>query len=202
VAAGHKVSVAGFDVTQAQAARDGVAVIEQNSGPIDILVNNAGLYSFGPIESVTVEEFHRLFNVNVLGVMLTIRAASKAFGERGGSIINIGSNVSSLLGPASVIYAASKCAVDGVTGVMARELAGRKIRVNSINPGPTETEGVRAMMGTMGAMGREMTGKLLESTPLGRLGQPADIGPIAVFLASAGAGWITGETIVASGGMR
>ncbi len=101
-----------------------------------------------------------------------------------------------------MIYAASKCAVDGITSVMARELAGRKIRVNSINPGPTETEGVRAMQAAMGPVSREMAGKMLESIPLGRLGQPADIGPIAVFLASAGAGWITGEIIVASGGMR
>jgi 3-oxoacyl-[acyl-carrier protein] reductase len=168
---------------------------------VDIVVNNAGVYGFSPIESFTPEEYRRQFDTNVLGVMQMIQAATLAFaanGGRGGSILNIGSNITALLPPGSLIYAASKCAVDGLTIVMSRELASRHIRVNSINPGPTATEGTRAL----GTPDAEQSRSLLSMIPLGRIGQPADIGPVAVFLSSPAAAWITGETILASGGMR
>lgn len=165
---------------------------------LDILVNNAAVYTFGPLESVTVEEFHRQFDTNVLGVMLTIGEAVKAFGQKGGSIINIGSTASRITDAGSLIYTATKSAVDGITGVMARELASRNIRVNSINPGPTETEGAR----TLGVIGSDLERQFVARTPLGRMGQPTDIAPIAVFLASPEAGWLTGETLLASGGLR
>jgi 3-oxoacyl-[acyl-carrier protein] reductase len=170
-------------------------------GHVDIVVNNAGVYAFGLLENVTPEEMRRQFDLNVFGLVLTMQAAARAFqasGERGGSIINIGSNISNMLSPGSVIYSASKAAVDAITQVTARELAGRNIRVNSINPGPTATEGVRAMRMPEGASQKG----LIDMIPMGRIGQPSDIGPVAVFLASPAAAWITGEIILASGGMR
>ncbi len=167
-------------------------------GQVTVLVNNAGVYSFGPLESVTVEEIQRQLATNVTGVLLTIREAGRAFGDGGGSIVNIGSAASSLRTAGGALYTATKCAVDGITGVMARELAPRKIRVNSINPGPTATEGAAAM----GVLGGDIEKGMIATIPLGRMGQPADIGPVAVFLASAASGWLTGEILVASGGLR
>jgi 3-oxoacyl-[acyl-carrier protein] reductase len=167
-------------------------------GRLDTLVNNAGVYKFTPIEDVTAEEFHSLFNLNVLGLILASKEAVKSFGPEGGSIINVGSAVTSLNPPTSSVYTATKGAVDSVTRVLAKELGPKKIRVNSINPGMVETEGTH----TAGFIGSDFQ-KFAESTaPLGRIGQTKDISPVAVFLASDDASWLTGELVVASGGMR
>ena len=167
-------------------------------GSLDVLVNNAGVYKFEPLEAVTEEEFHRQFNTNVLGLLLATREAVKYFGSRGGSVINIGSVVSRLTPPTSSVYSATKGAVDAVTAVLSKELGPRKIRVNSINPGGVETEGLH----TMGIIGSDFQKQIIAATPLGRFGQPDDIAPIAVFLASENSGWLTGETLLASGGYR
>jgi 3-oxoacyl-[acyl-carrier protein] reductase len=167
-------------------------------GTLDVLVNNAGVYEFAPIGEITEEQFHRQFNTNVLGLILATQEAVKLFGAEGGSIINIGSTASSLTPPATAVYTATKGAVDAVTRVLAKELGPKKIRVNSINPGVVETEGVRAM----GVIGSDFQKQLEAQTPLGRIAQPGDIAPIAVFLASADSGWLTGETLLASGGLR
>lgn len=167
-------------------------------GGVDVLVNNAGIYQFGAIEDVTVEEFNRQFNTNVLGLLLVTKGAVKGFGEKGGSIINISSTVTRITPPGSSIYTATKGAVDSITQVLSKELGSRKIRVNSINPGIVETEGTH----TAGFIGSEFHTNAVNSTPLGRTGQPNDIAPIAVFLASDDSRWLTGETIIASGGVR
>lgn len=167
-------------------------------GGVDILVNNAGVYQFGAIEDVTVEEFNRQFNTNVLGLLLVTKGAVKNFGEKGGSIINIGSTVTRITPPGSSIYTATKGAVDSITQVLSKELGHKKIRVNAINPGMIETEGTH----TAGLIGSEFHTNAEKSAPLGRIGQPNDIAPIAVFLASDDSRWLTGETLVASGGIR
>jgi 3-oxoacyl-[acyl-carrier protein] reductase len=167
-------------------------------GALDILVNNAGVYEFFPLEAVTEEEFHRVFNTNVLGLILATREAVKHFGPKGGSVINIGSVVSTLTPPNSVVYTATKGAVDAVTRVLAKELGPKKIRVNSINPGGVETEGTHAA----GIVGSDFEKNAVAQTPLGRFGQPEDIAPVAVFLASEASGWLTGELLTASGGLR
>ncbi len=167
-------------------------------GSLDVLVNNAGVYQFSPLESVTEDEFHRQFNTNVLGLLLTTQEAAKHFGAEGGSVINIGSTASRTAPPMSAIYTATKSAVDAITHVLAKELAARKIRVNGINPGGVETEGTHAA----GVIGSDFAKQLVAQTPLGRMGQPEDIAPVAVFLASADSGWLTGEILLASGGLR
>jgi 3-oxoacyl-[acyl-carrier protein] reductase len=170
-------------------------------GPLDVLVNNAAVYKVElPLEKVTEEEFHREFNTNVLGPFLMIREAVKCFGPSGGSIINIGSLASQLFPPNQSIYTATKNAVDAITRALAKELGSKMIRVNSINPGATATEGARAA-GVIG-VGSDFEKQLLAMTPLGRIGQPSDIASIAVFLASDEASWLTGEIILASGGLR
>ena len=167
-------------------------------GKLDILVNNAGIYDFSPIEGVTEEHFHKQFNVNVLGPILASQAAVKHFGSAGGSIINI-SSVASTAAPANTsVYSATKGAVDALTKVLAKELGPRNIRVNSINPGMVETEGVHAG----GFIGSDFEKQLLSETPLGRIGQPSDVAPSAVFLASPDSAWITGESLLISGGLR
>lgn len=171
---------------------------EKAFGGVDILVNNAGVYQFGGIEDVTVEEFNRQFNTNVLGLLLTTKGAVKSFGNKGGSIINIGSLVSRITPPGSSIYTATKGAVDSITQVLSKELGSRNIRVNSINPGMVETEGTH----TAGFIGSEFHTNAIKSTPLGRTGQPQDIAQIAVFLATDDSRWLSGETIIASGGAR
>jgi len=163
-------------------------------GPIDILVNNAGI---GGIETVSEEEFHRHFNTNVLGVLLAIREALKHLASDGGSIINIGSVASRLTPPDNAVYAATKSAVDAITRVLAKELGPRKIRVNAISPGVVETEGTHAG----GIIGSDFERMAAQQTPLGRVGQPGDFAPVAVFLASDGARWVTGETLFVSGGL-
>ncbi len=169
-------------------------------GTLGILVNNAGVYTSMPLEAMTEEEFHREFNTNVLGPLLTIRESLKHFGPHGGSIINIGSAASTMRPPNYSIYAASKSALDAVTGVLAKELAAKKIRVNSINPGATLSEGTHTA-GLYG-VGSDFEKQLVAMTPLGRIGTPADIAKSAVFLASEDSDWLTGEIILASGGLR
>jgi 3-oxoacyl-[acyl-carrier protein] reductase len=167
-------------------------------GPVDVLVNNAGVFEFEPIEAVTEQEFHREFNINVLGSILTIQEALKHFGPEGGSVINISSIASESAVPNSVVYAATKSAVDSITRVLSKELGSRKIRVNTIAPGGVETEGVHRI----GIIGSEFQKNMVASTPMGRFGQPEDIAKVAVFLASPDAEWLTGERITASGGFR
>jgi 3-oxoacyl-[acyl-carrier protein] reductase len=167
-------------------------------GRLDVLVNNAGVYQFTPLEEITEESFHKLFNTNVLGLLLATKEAEKHFGDGGGSVINIGSAVTEIHPPTSAVYTATKGAVDAVTRVLAKELGPKKIRVNSINPGMVETEGTHAA----GFIGSDFQKDLEAQAPLGRIGQTDDIAPIAVFLASADSGWLTGELLIASGGLR
>jgi len=186
------------DVSKASDVRRLFAETQRAFGRLDVLVNNAGVYQFAALGEITEDQFHRQFNTNVLGLILATQEAAKLFGPEGGSIINIGSTASSLTPPATAVYTATKGAVDAVTHVLAKELGPRKIRVNSINPGMVETEGVH----TSGIIGSDFQKQLEAQTPLGRIAQPDDIAPIAVFLASADSGWLTGETLLASGGLR
>ncbi len=194
---GRAIAVQG-DVSKQADIHRLLAETKQAFGRLDVLVNNAGVYEFKPLSDVTEEHFHRQFNLNVLGLILTTQAAVKEMGSEGGSIINIGSAVSRILPPNSSVYSATKSAVDAVTGTLSKELGSRKIRVNSINPGLVETEGYTA--GGFG--GSEFEKMAVSQTPLGRTGQVEDIASIAVFLASADSGWLTGETLLAAGGMR
>lgn len=167
-------------------------------GTLDILVNNAGVYEFAPLENVTAEHFHKMFDLNVLGLILASQEAVKHFGPAGGSIINISSLASTLTLANWSVYSATKAAVDAVTGSLAKELGPRNIRVNSINPGLVETEGVHAA----GFAESDFRKQLESQTPLGRIGQTQDIAPAAVFLASSDSAWITGETLYITGGLR
>jgi 3-oxoacyl-[acyl-carrier protein] reductase len=194
---GKALAVQG-DVAKAADVKRLFAETNKAFGTLDVLVNNAGIYQFAPLESVTEEEFHREFNTNVLGLILATREAVKYFGDNGGSVINVGSVASRVTPPNTVVYSATKGAVDAVTGVLARELGPKKIRVNSINPGGVETEGTH----TAGVVGSDFQKQLIAQTPLGRFGQPDDIAPVAVFLASDDSGWLTGEVLKASGGLK
>jgi len=165
-------------------------------GRIDILVNNAGIYQFQPLDEITEDSFHRHFNTNVLGTLLTTKEAAKQFGPNGGSVINISSVASETATPTASVYSATKGAVDTLSRVLAAELGPRKIRVNVIAPGGVETEGTHAA----GVIGSDFEKSMISKTALGRLGQPDDIARIAVFLASDDSGWLTGERVVASGG--
>ena len=165
-------------------------------GKLDILVNNAGVFQFDPLESVTEEEFHREFNTNVLGPILLIKKSLEYFNGSGGNVINVSSVVSDNPPPNSVIYSATKGALDTVTKVLAKEFGARKIRVNTIAPGGVDTEGTRRV----GIIGSEFETQMISKTPLGRIGQPEDIARVAVFLASDESGWITGERLAVSGG--
>jgi 3-oxoacyl-[acyl-carrier protein] reductase len=198
LAKGGKAITAHGDVSKADDVKRLFAETKAAFGPVDILVNNAGVYQFAPIEEVTEAEFHREFNINVLGVFLATQEAVKHFGPEGGSIINISSTATSLDLPTASLYTATKSAVDSITRVLAKELGPRNIRVNTIAPGGVETEGLH----TLGIIGSDFEKQMVAQTPLGRLGQPGDIAPIAVFLASAESGWLTGETLSVSGGMR
>jgi 3-oxoacyl-[acyl-carrier protein] reductase len=169
-------------------------------GALDILVNNAGVYQAMPAEGLTEEEFHREINVNLLGPLLTIREALKHFSAAGGSVINIGSVASRAHPPGYSIYSASKAGLDAVTGVLAKELAPRKIRVNSVNPGATLSEGTKEA-GLYG-VDSDLEKQLVAMTPLGRIGTPRDIAKVVSFLASDDSNWLTGEVILASGGLR
>ncbi|WP_431822084.1 glucose 1-dehydrogenase [Burkholderia sp. F1] len=196
-AAGGRAVAVGGDVSKADDVQRIVDTAIETYGRLDVLVNNSGIYEFAPIEEITEAHFRRHFDTNVLGVLLTTQAAVKHLGE-GASIINISSVVTSITPPATAVYSGTKGAVDAITGVLARELGPRKIRVNAINPGVVVTEGTHSA----GVIGSDFETGALSQTPLGRLGQPDDIAAIAVFLASDEARWLTGERIVASGGMR
>ncbi len=174
------------------------AAAEKTFGKIDILVNNAGVYEFVPLEDTTEQQFHRMFDTNVLGMLLVTQEALKHFNSNGGSIINIGSLASSLTPPTAVVYNATKGAVDAITHTLAKELGPRKIRVNSVNPGMVITEGATAGGFTEGDFRKALEAQ----TPLGRIGQPDDIAPAAVFFASDDSKWVTGETLLVAGGLR
>ena len=182
------------DVSDGQAVEAMFEKIE----PVDLLVNNAGVYKFQPIEEVTEDEFHRQFNINVLGTILATREAMKHFGNNGGSVINITSVASGNAVPTASVYSATKGALESVTRVLAAELGSRNIRVNSIAPGGVETEGLHAT----GIKGSDFEQQMIDQTPLGRLGQPDDIAKVAVFLASDDSAWMTGERVQVSGGLR
>ena len=194
--AGGKAIAVSADVAK---TADAEALIDQavkKFGRLDIVVNNSGVYEFGAIDQVTEENFHKMFNINVLGLLLVTKAAVKHLKE-GASIINISSAVTSITPPNSAVYTGTKGAVDAITGVLAKELGPRKIRVNAVNPGIVETEGTT----TAGFIGSDFEKGLIAQTPLGRTGKPNDIATVATFLASDDSGWMTGELLVASGGL-
>jgi 3-oxoacyl-[acyl-carrier protein] reductase len=195
--AGGKAIAVGGNVSKAADVKTIMDAAVKTFGRLDILVNNSGVYEFGAIEAVTEENFHRMFNVNVLGVLLATQAAVKHM-NAGGSIINIGSAVSRIAPANSSVYTATKASVDAITGVLSKELGPKKIRVNSVNPGIVETEGTH----TAGFIGSDFEKGLVAQTPLGRTGQPGDIASVAVFLASENSAWLTGESIIAGGGLH
>jgi len=194
---GKAIAVQG-DVGKAAEVKRLFAEAKKAFGALDVLVNNAGVYSSSPLAEVTEEEFHRQFNVNVLGTLLSTKEALPLFGDKGGSVINVSSVVSESPVPGFAIYAGTKGAIDTITVGLSRELAAKKIRVNAIAPGGVETEGTH----TLGMIGGDFEKQIVASTPLGRIGQPEDIAKVAVFLASEESAWLTGERISASGGFR
>lgn len=198
IEAGGKAVAVKADVSIAAEAQSLIEAAIEHFGQLDILVNNSGIYEFAPLEQITEEHFHKQFNVNVLGLLLTTQAASKHLGE-GASVINIGSGATRLTPPHSSVYSGTKGAVDAITGVLSKELGARKIRINTINPGPVKTEGTEVLSANFGS---EFFDQMIAQTPLGRMGEPNDIAGIAVFLASDDSAWLTGEQLLASGGMR
>lgn len=196
-AAGGKAIAVRGDVSKAAEAKGIVDAAVSAYGHLDILVNNSGVYEFGPLEAVSAAQFHKMFDINVLGLLLITQAAAVHLTE-GGCIINIGSGVTAITPPATAIYTASKGAVDAITGVLAKELGPRKIRVNSVNPSLTETEGTHSA----GMLDTEFEAGIIAQTPLGRLGQPRDIADVVAFVASDDARWLTGEKLLAGGGLR
>ena len=195
-AGGQAIAVSG-DVSKAAQADGLIAAAVERFGRLDIVVNNSGVYEFAGIEDVTEEQYRRLFDINVLGVLLVTRAAARHLGE-GGSVVNISSVVTSVNMPTSAVYTGTKGAVNAISEVLANELAPRKIRVNVVSPGYVVTEGTHAA----GVTGSEMETGLVAQTPLGRAGQPDDIAEVVAFLASDQARWVTGEVIAVSGGVR
>ena len=195
-AGGTAIAVRG-DVSKAAEAQGLIDAAIKNYGHLDVLVNNSGVYEFAPLEEFTEDQFHKMFNINVLGLLLTTQAALKHLGE-GASIINVGSVASRVTPPGSSVYTGTKGAVDAITGVLSRELGPKKIRGNSLNPGMVETEGTH----TAGVIGSDFETVTVAQTPLGRLGQPGDIAPVAVFLASDDSAWLTGEHLLVGGGVR
>ena len=193
---GRAAAVQG-DVSKSRDVERLFADTSNSFGRIDILVNNAGIYRFAPIENVTEDDFHQHFNINVLSVVLAAKEVIKHFGPDGGTIINLSTAVTSNPPPGASVYVASKSAIEAITRVLAKELGPRKIRVNAISPGEVQTEGTRSA----GIVGSDFEKELLQQTPLGRVGQPDDIAPVAVFLASDDARWVTGEILAVSGGM-
>ena len=194
--AGGKAIAVQADVSKSADISKLFSETKQAFGKVDVLVNNAGVYEFGPLENVTEQHFHKQFDLNVLGLLLTTQAAVKYFPATGGSIVNIGSVVGRHPVANASVYSATKGAVDAITKSLARELGPKKIRVNSLNPGMIETEGVH----TAGFIGSDFQKEIVTNTPLGRIGQPDDTAKVAVFLASDDSGWITGETLLVSGG--
>jgi 3-oxoacyl-[acyl-carrier protein] reductase len=194
---GKAIAIQG-DVAKQADIQKLLAETKQAYGKLDVLVNNAGIYEFSPLESVTPEHLHKLYDVNVFGLLSTSREAARYFGSDGGSIINISSLVSVMPMPNASVYSGTKAAVDAITKSLAKELGPRNIRVNSINPGMVVTEGLK----TAGFEGSDFQKDIESRTPLGRIGQPDDIAPAAVFFASGDSSWITGETLVIAGGLR
>jgi 3-oxoacyl-[acyl-carrier protein] reductase len=194
--AGGVATVVQGDFSQPEQIARVYAEIKAQHGRLDILVNNAGVYGFGGIEQVTAAEFRRQFDLNVLGLLLSTKEAVALFGPDGGSIINIGSGVGKMAPPYAALYSATKGAVDSITVSLSKELGGRKIRVNALNPGLIDTDGTQGL----GVLETDFGKMLLATTPLGRIGRPEDIGKIAVFLASDESFWITGQQIIAAGG--
>ena len=197
-AAGGKAIAVQGDVSKPADIEGLFAATKKAYGKVDILVNNAGVYQFAPLGQITETSFHQMFDLNVLGLVLTTQEALKLIGAEGASIINISSAVTRLLPPAGSLYAATKASVDAITAIFAKELGSRKIRVNSINPGMIETEGAHAA----GFLGTDFEKGLVAQTPLGRIGQPDDIASVAVFLASDDSKYITGELLNVAGGAR
>src|SRR5262245_44539737 len=193
---GKAVAVQG-DVSKAADIRRLFAETKKAFGRLDILVNNAGIYEFSPLDNVTAEHFHKQFDLNVLGLILSSQEAVKYFGPEGGSIVNI-SSVAAQGIPSASVYSGTKAAVDAVTKSLAKELGPRKVRVNSINPGMVQTEGWHAA----GLAESDLRKQIEAQTPLGRIGKPEDIAPAAVYLASPDSAWVTGETLYISGGLR
>jgi len=196
-AAGGQATAVQGDVSKAAEAKGIVNAAITAYGHLDILINNSGVYEFGPLETVSESQFHKMFDVNVLGLLLTTQAAAPYLGE-GSSIINIGSGVTAITPPQTAVYTATKGAVDAITGVLANELGPRKIRVNTVSPSLTETEGTHSA----GMLASEFEAGIIAQTPLGRLGQPQDIADVVAFVASDDARWLTGERISAGGGLR
>jgi len=196
--AGGKAVAVQADVSKKADVDRLFAETRKTFGRLDILVNNAGIYEFSPLEEITEEHFHKQFNLNVLGLILTSQAGARLFDSAGGSIINLSSLVSTLAFPNAAIYSGTKGAVDAITRSLASELGPKKIRVNAIRPGMVETEGTH----TAGIQESDMQKQVLAQTPLGRLGQPQDIAGVAVFLAGPDSSWISGETFVIAGGLR
>jgi len=194
---GRAIAVKG-DVANAGDVERLFAVSKETYGRVDVVVNNAGVFAFQPLEAVTEAEFHRQFNINVLGSLLVAQQAAKHIGEDGGAIVNVSSVISESPLPGSSIYSATKGAVDTLSEALALELAPRKIRVNTVAPGGVDTEGARAA----GIPESDLAADIVSRTPLGRLGQPDDIAKVAVFLASDDSSWLTGERITASGGLH
>ncbi|HEV3021922.1 MAG TPA: glucose 1-dehydrogenase [Pirellulales bacterium] len=195
---GGKALAVRADMTQQDQIKQLFAETKKAFDHLDVLVNNAGSYEFAPLEKVTAEHFHKMFDLNVLGLLLATQEAVKHFGPQGGSVVNISSVVAANAPANTSVYSATKAAVNAVTRSLAQELGPRRIRVNSINPGMVETEGLHAA----GISESEFRKQLEAQTPLGRIGQPGDIAPAAVFLASADSAWITGESFYISGGFR
>jgi 3-oxoacyl-[acyl-carrier protein] reductase len=195
---GGKAIAVHADVSKAADIARLFAETKKAYGRLDILVNNAGIYKFAPLEQVTEELFHSIFNLNVLGLLLTTKEALKYFGPEGGSVINIGSGASRITPPNTSVYTATKGAVDAITGALAKELGARKIRVNSINPGMILTEGVHSG----GFAGGDFEKYIVSQAPLGRVGTTDDISPTAVYLASSDSQYMTGETLLVAGGLR
>jgi 3-oxoacyl-[acyl-carrier protein] reductase len=198
VAAGGEAVAIGGSVANVGEIESLFASVKQQFGRVDVLVNNAGVYAFAPVGAITAEEIDRQFGTNVKGLLLSTQAAVALFPAEGGSIVNIGSVVSETTPPGSAIYSGTKGAVDVITRVFAKELGAKNIRVNAVNPGLTQTEGVERA----GFLGTDFEKEAVKNTPLGRLGQPQDIASVVSFLASDDAKWITGSLLQAGGGLR
>jgi 3-oxoacyl-[acyl-carrier protein] reductase len=195
---GGKAVAVQADVSKPEDIRRLFADTKKAFGKLDILVNNAGIYEFAPLEAINAEHFHKHFDLNVLGLLLATQEAVKHFGPSGGSIVNMSSFAATSAPPRSAVYSGTKAAVNAITRSLALELGPRKIRVNAVNPGVIETEGLHAA----GISGSDFEKQAAAQAPLGRIGQPQDIAPAVVFLASAESGFITGETLYISGGLR
>jgi len=194
---GSAVSVHG-NLSEPQEIKSVIEATGNAFGAIDILVNNAGVYEFSPLDSITPEHFHKQFNLNVLGLLLTTQEAVRAFNDKGGSVVNISSGVSTIAPPNSAVYTATKGAVDAITMVLSKELAAQKIRVNAVNPGMIATEGVVAAGFHVG----DMRSWIESVTPMGRIGTVEEIAAVVAFLASEDAAYVTGETLHVTGGLR